>query len=162
MKQLAMVAALCVFVTPSSTGEARENRVLGCSVGKARAAQSSGGPALVANVPRAMTPIDLNAVQMTDKSVTRRVVVEGLFARRTETDTIEVTARFVNCTKKPLQIDARSSFLDADQFPSEPTSAWQRIFLPPLATGVYREQSMGRNVANYLIELRGADQRQFR
>lgn len=162
MKQLTIVAALCVLIAPSSAGQARENRVIKCSVGKARAAQSTGGAALVANVPRAMTPIDLNAVQMTDKGVIRSVLVEGLFARRTETDTIEVTARLVNCSKKPLQIDVRSSFMGADQFPSEPTSAWQRVFLPPFATGVYREQSMSRNVASYLIELRGADQRQFR
>ena len=36
----------------------------------ARRAAPVAGPALVANVPKSMTPIDLNAVQFTDKPCT--------------------------------------------------------------------------------------------
>lgn len=164
MRLLLVAAALSgSLAATASTLEARENRVLKCHVSRARSAPAPAGPALIANVPRSMTPISLNAVQMTDKAITRKLVVEALFARRTEADTVEITARLVNCTKKPLQVEARSSFLDSNQFPTENISAWQRVFLPPLATGMYRELSVGRgDVAHYLIELRGADQKQYR
>jgi hypothetical protein len=155
-RQILTVAALALAA--SGIAEARENRVLKCHVARARAAKSTGGPALIANVPRSMTPIDLNAVQMTDKRVVRKVVVEGLFARRTPTDTVEVVARLVNCTSQPLRLAARSSFMDQAQLPIETVSAWQAVFLQPYATGVYRETSTSnQNVANYLIELRDND-----
>ena len=141
---------------PASEGNARENRVVKCNTGKARKAGYYDGAALVANVPRSMTPIDLNAVQFTDEGLTRKMVVEGLFARRTETDTVEVSARFVNCTKRQITIRARSSFMDDVQYPVEPASAWQRITIQPFATGLYREKSMKRDeVKYYLIEIAG-------
>lgn len=146
-------AVAAVAVLPAA---AAENQVLQCKTKRARKAPHYAGPALVANIPRAMTQIDLNAVQFIDRRLTRDVLVEALFARRTATDTLEVTARLVNCTDVPIQIDARSSFLDAAQAPSEPTSAWSRVFLPPRATGIYRETSISRDdVQYYLIELSG-------
>lgn len=110
---------------------------------------------MVANVARSMTPIDLNAVQMTDRRLWKSVIVEGLFARRTETDTLEVTARFVNCTKEPIVIQARSNFMDDMQVPTENASVWKTIFISPLATAVYQERSIATTkIANYLVELR--------
>lgn len=154
MNKLLLVAGLAALST-SVAAEARENRMLKCSITRARAAPGPGGPALVANVPGAMTPIDLNAVQMTDKEVRKSVVVEGLFARRTEVNTLEVIARFVNCTKQPLAVQARTSFIDNQQVPTEPTSVWKTFYLPARATGTYSERSIGgANVASYLIELR--------
>lgn len=152
---LALATLLAAMPAPAPEADARENRPLKCKTSAARKAPGSGGPALVANVPRAMTPIDLNAVQMTDKALTRSVLVEGLWAQRTEVDTLQVTARFVNCTKKPLVIQARSSFMDSAQIPTEPASAWKTVFLPPLATAVYQERSIAMGeVAAYLVELR--------
>jgi hypothetical protein len=152
----ALVAGL-VLVTAVGEGQsllARENQVVKCKTGKARKAPAYAGAALVANVPRSMTSIDLNAVQFTDKALTRQMVVEGLFARRTDTDTVEVSARFVNCTGQPLTIRARSNFMDEVQYPVEPSSAWQRVIIQPYATGVYRERSMKRDeVKYYLIEI---------
>jgi len=136
---------------------ADENRVLKCKIGKARSQGRYHGPALVANVPKAMTPIDLEAVQMTDKAVTKSVIVEAMMARRTETNTLQVMTRVVNCTKDDLQIEARSNFMDADQMPTENASVWKRIFIPALSTGVYTESSIGRDkVATYFVELRSA------
>lgn len=156
MRLVALLAIGAALAT-CSVAMAAENRVVQCKTSKARNAPPYAGPALIANVPKSMTPIDLNAVQFTDKSITRSVIVEGLFARRTETDTVEVTARLVNCTATPLQVQARSSFMDGDQAPTEPTSAWARVYLAPYATGVYRERSIGRGeVSYYLIELAGA------
>lgn len=154
----ALVAGVIVLaaVGEGQVVAARENRVVKCKTGAARSAPPYAGAALVANVPRAMTPIDLNAVQFTDKALTRQMLVEGLFARRTETDTVEVSARFVNCTGRALTIRARSSFMDDVQYPVEPASAWQRVIIQPYATGVYRERSMKRDeVKYYLIEIAG-------
>lgn len=151
----AVAAMLTLPPMLSTEAGARENRTLKCKTSVARRSQATGGPALVANIPRAMTPIDLNAVQMTDRALTRAVLVEGLWAQRTEVDTLLVTARFVNCTKKPLVIQARSNFMDSAQIPTEPVSAWKTLYLPPLATTVYQERSIGMGkVAAYLVELR--------
>lgn len=156
---LAAATAAALLVTAladSPPATARENQVVKCKTSKARKAPEYAGAALVANVPRSMTSIDLNAVQFTDKALTREMVVEGLFARRTETDTVEVSARFVNCTGRQLIIRARSNFMDEVQYPVEPSSAWQRVIIQPYATGVYRERSMKRDeVKYYLIEIAG-------
>ena len=66
-----------------------------------------------------------------------------------------MTARFVNCTKNPIVIQARSNFMDDQQVPTENASVWKTVFISPLATAVYQERSIGTTkVANYLIELR--------
>lgn len=151
------VAIAIAAVGAAAPAYADENRVLKCKIGKARAQGRYHGPALVANVPKSMTPIDLEAVQMTDKAVTKSVIVEAMMARRTETNTLQVMTRLVNCTKDDIQVEARSSFMDADQMPTEPTSIWKRIFIPALSTGVYSESSIGRDkVATYFVEVRSA------
>ncbi|MES2496824.1 MAG: hypothetical protein V4618_11960 [Pseudomonadota bacterium] len=135
--------------------QARENRPVKCDIGDAKRSMSAGGPALVANVPSAMTPIDLNAVQMTDRKLANRVVVEAMFARRTDTNSIEVITRFVNCTKKTVELDARSSFMDENQVPTEDSTFWKKVILGPKSTGVYRGLSIGRDeVKYYLVEVR--------
>lgn len=158
MKSLRIASILLLAAGfAAGSASAAENQVVKCKTAKARKSAPYAGPALVANVPRSMTPIDLNAVQFTDKALARQVVVEGLFARRTETDTVEVTARFINCTGEPLQVQARSSFMDETQNPTEPTSVWSRVAIPAYGTGVYRERSMGRDeVKYYLVELTAA------
>ena len=149
-----LATAACLTVT-STTASARENRVLKCKLSKVRGAPQKTGPALVHGVKKALTPIDLNAVQMTEKWLAKRVLVEGLWAQRTGTDALLVTARLVNCTKKPLVVRARSNFMDVTQMPTEEASAWKTIFLPARATGVYQERSIGtKNVAAYFVELR--------
>lgn len=149
---LTAIAAGALIALPA---QARENRPVKCDIGDAKRSVSSGGPALVANVPSSMTPIDLNAVQMTDKKLANRVVVEAMFARRTETNSVEVITRFVNCTKKVVELDARSSFMDADQAPTEDSTFWKKVILQPKATGVYRGLSIGRDeVKYYLVEVR--------
>jgi hypothetical protein len=148
-----MLAGLAGALAPQPA-ETRENRPLKCRIGAARRAAAPVGPVLVANVPRAMTPVSLDAVQMTDR-VWKKVVVEGLFARRTPTDTLEVTARLVNCTTAPLVVQVRSSFLDAAQAPAEPAAVWRTVHIAPLSMATYQERSIATTaVAHYLIELR--------
>jgi hypothetical protein len=117
-----------------------------------------GAAAVIAPVTRgAFTPIPLESVQLIDKSLSRKIVAQGVEARRTETDTVEVVARVVNCGKDPLQLQLRTSFLSSAQSPTEPTSSWQRIYVAPKSTGVYTEKSISRDVAHYLIEVRRGD-----
>jgi hypothetical protein len=149
------LALALLAVTVAAPALATENKTLSCKTYLARWAGSSGGPALVANVPRSMTPIDLNAVQFTDKKLGKKMIVEGLFAQRTAMDGLKVMARLVNCSKEPLVVQLRSNFMDANQLPTEAASAWKTVFLSPKATAVYEENSIGRAmVASYLIELR--------
>ena len=117
-----------------------------------------GVAATIAPVTRgAFTPIPLESIQLIDKTLSRKIVAQGVEARRTETDTVEVVARVVNCGKDPLQLQLRTSFLSAGQSPTEPVSSWQRIYLAPKSTGVYTEKSISRDVAHYLIEVRKGD-----
>ena len=158
MTKKLLLVGLIPLAFATTAGEARENRTLKCNISAARADGGSGGPALVANVPRSMTPISLDAVQWTDKTLRRKMVVEGLFARRNEAENVEVTARFVNCTTKDLVIQARASFMDASQFPTEKTSAWINVSIPARATGVYNGRSVGGpKVEHFLVEIRNAN-----
>jgi hypothetical protein len=157
MREHAMKKAFAalLLLTAGTVAEARDNRLLRCGITAARTDPGKGGPALVADIPHALTPIDLDAVLWTDVWTLRHIVLEGLFAQRTEANTIEVTARFVNCTKKPVSIQVRSNFMDKNQIPTEPASVWRTVFLSPRSTAVYQERSIGTDrVANYLIELR--------
>ncbi len=149
------LAAIGLALLAQTAAEARENRTVKCYTYRARWAESSGGPALVANIPSSMTPIDLNGVQFTDKKLGRSMIIEAVFAQRTPTNGLKVTTRFVNCTKQPLAVQLRASFMDANQIPTEKSSAWKTVFISPLATGVYEESSIGRDrVDAFLIELR--------
>lgn len=112
------------------------------------------GPALVGQgYGLEMTPIPIDALQYTDGSVASSVAVQAVRATRSATDTVQVTARVVNCTDKPISVRARSSFMDEKQIPTEPTSAWKILFLSPKATSIYQEFSISTNVSHYLIEL---------
>lgn len=145
---------LAVALAVSAPALAVENKPLKCKTYLARWAGSPGGPALVANVPRSMTPIDLNAVLFTDKKLGKSMIVEGLFAERTPVDNLRVMARLVNCTKKPMVVQARSNFMTEQQLPTEKASMWKTVYLSPLSTAVYEETSVGPKVGAYLIELR--------
>lgn len=112
------------------------------------------GPALVGQgYGLKMTDIPLDALQFTDAAVASSVAVQAVRAVRSETDTVQVTARVVNCTDKQIAVRARTSFMDDKQIPTEPTSAWRVLFLAPRATTVYREFSTSTKVSHYLIEL---------
>ena len=146
-----LCAGLCTAVSVAHAAEP----VLKCNFSKAYKADPRQGPALSAAAQGALKEIPLDAVQFIDKAITRKVLVQGLYARRSGVDTVEVIARLINCTDHPLQVEGRTAFMDAAQIPTEPTSAWQRVFLAPRATGIYREISTAnQGVANFLVELR--------
>lgn len=155
---LVVVAALALVALSANTAAAqvRPQDQLKCDF--YRANRPTAAPAVIAPLARgAFTPIPLESVQLIDKALSRKIVAQGVEARRTETDTVEIVARVVNCGKDPLQLQLRTTFLSAGQSPTEPVSSWQRIFVAPKSTGVYTEKSISRDVAHYLIEVRRGD-----
>jgi hypothetical protein len=125
-----------------------------CTVTRtARPADAS--PALVQQEYGAShTPIPVNAVSFTHEGLAAHVGVQALFAGRTDTGTVQVSARLVNCTDQAIVLRARTSFLLRSTAPAEPASAWQPVFLPARATTVYQERSLSMDgVASYLIEI---------
>lgn len=112
------------------------------------------GPALVGEeYGRQATPIPLDSVQFSNWNVAKSVAVQRLFAARTATNTVQVTARFVSCSDAPVSLLVRTSFVDGNQAPTEPASGWRPISVQPRMTGSYTEFSTSTNVANYLIEI---------
>jgi hypothetical protein len=141
----------------SVAAAAAENTVVRCETWRARAAGPSGGPALVANVPSSMTPIDLNAVLFTDKKLSKSVVVETVQAMRVPSQDLKIFARFVNCSKNNLTVQVRTNFLNATQAPSEAPTPWRTLFISPKATSGYEDISIsGAKVGAFYIELRQA------
>ena len=113
------------------------------------------GPALASPAPGALQPLPLDTVNVTDPNILRKVMVQSVVARQTETKTVQVSAQLVNCTDYPLQVEGRTHFYDASQVETEPTSAWQRVTLGPRTLATYSERSVGtEQVASYLVELR--------
>jgi hypothetical protein len=113
------------------------------------------GPALVGQpYGMAMTPLPLNSVQFGSDAASRSVAVQSLYAARTQTSTVEVSARFLSCQDKAATVLVRTSFLRANSAPAEPPSAWKSLYLEPRATAVYSELSTSIDAAHYLIEVR--------
>jgi Protein of unknown function (DUF1425) len=112
------------------------------------------GDALVALAYDAMTPIPVDAVQFTNEALAHQVVVQQLSAHRTPTDTVQVTARLVNCTDAPVVVGSRLHFMDANHLPLEDVSVWQRVVLRPRAMAQLQESSLTRGVEHYVVELR--------
>jgi len=152
-----LMAAVAILALSAFPAMAADTRVQ-CdfySLERAQAAARTQGPALLGQVTTAMTPVALDAVYVFDNAIRRKVMAQDLFARRTPNNSVELIARLVNCTDFPLQVQGRTSFLDAQQIPTENKSAWQTIFIQPRSFATYREVSIGANVAYYMIELKG-------
>ncbi len=116
------------------------------------------GQVIMGPLPGTMTAVPLNSVRVIDPRIANKVLVQSVAARRTETGTVEVQSRLINCTDFPLQVQGRTMFLDTANFNVEPPSAWQRVFLPPRSFGQYQEKSTDiRRVANFTVELREGD-----
>jgi hypothetical protein len=115
------------------------------------------GPALVAQEYGEITPIPLDAVQFTNPQLKEQLVVQSLKASRTPTNTVQVSARIINCTDAPLVLGLRSHFfMGEEQADNEQESAWSKLIIQPRALGGYKESSLTAEVLNYLIEIRDA------
>lgn len=112
------------------------------------------GMALVSEEYGLTSPIPLNSIQFTDPGLEDLFVIQSIRAKRTDTDTVMVSARMVNCTGSVIQLGIRSTFFDKDQQLYGPPSGWKTIFLQPHALGYYQEASDGIDIAHYLLEFR--------
>lgn len=153
---MAGLAALAAGLAGCATPVARPPN-LACDFTPYLAAQTAG-PAVLAPLPGTLTPVPLNSVRIIDPRIGNKVLVQQALARRTETGTVEVQSRLVNCTDYPLQVQGRTLFLDANDMDVEPPSAWQRVYLSPRSLGQYGEKSVDqKRVANFTVELREGD-----
>jgi hypothetical protein len=114
------------------------------------------GRGLVAQEYGAITPIPLDAVQFTNQRLSKQLAVQFLQARRTETNTVQVTARMINCTDSALVVGVRTNFMDKEQAPTEAETIWQNVILQPRSMGTYQESSLSKAVEFYVVELRNA------
>ena len=113
------------------------------------------GPVLVSLVPGAHTDMPLNTVNITDVAITNKILLQATNAQRTDTGTVRVWARMVNCTNFHLQLEGRTHFLNAGQAPVEGVTAWQRVHMPARAIGTFTDLSIAtKDVETYLIEIR--------
>lgn len=141
-----------------STSVYAAETLLECDFKAQKKAGRAPGPAMIAPVIEALTPIPLNAVQIGDKDIARKILVQSVNARRTQTNTVQVIVRMVNCTDYEQHVQLRSSFMDDAQVPVEPTSAWNTVFIPPRSMGVYTENSISTDaVAYFFAEMRESD-----
>jgi hypothetical protein len=103
----------------------------------------------------AAPPAIAASVRSLEYGLSGRVAAADLGTTRTAAGTVAVTYRLTNCTAGPLQIEARTHFLDAQGAPTEGPSGWRRVFLPSFGTDTYQESSADvRAVASYYIEMR--------
>ncbi len=113
------------------------------------------GPALVGEeYGLLLTPIPLDSVIFMDNATASQVVVQSMRTSRTATNTVRLDARLFNCSRTPLEVQARVSFLLANQAPAESESAWRSILIQPGAMANFSEQSLsGGDIAHYLVEI---------
>lgn len=117
--------------------------------------QVAAAPSALPGQPSPVLEMPLNSVSITDHNIIQKVYVRAVNARRTPTGTAEVYAQILNCTDHPLQAEARVQFYDTAQAPTEPVSAWRRLYLPPRTSNTYRESSLGADaVRYYMVEMR--------
>jgi hypothetical protein len=162
MRYLALSCAVCALMVAGCTHTQKVSRpVVECSTPSWAQVQGSASPSQISqpalvgkDYGMAMTPIPLDAVQFTSKALAETLAIQSVAARRTPTDTVQVTSRVVNCTDKVINFLVRTSFMDANQVPAEPVSAWRTVIVQPRATALYQENSIGKeSVVHYLIEV---------
>ena len=113
------------------------------------------GPVLVPLVPGSAEVMPLNAVNITDAAITNKIVVQSTNARREANGDVTAFARLLNCTDYPLQLEARTHFLDGGQIDAEPVTAWTRLHSTAHSFVAYTTRSTaGSVVESYLIEVR--------
>ena len=113
------------------------------------------GPVVVPLVPGSAEAMPLNAVNITDAAITNKVLVQSTNARREANGDITVFARLLNCTDYPLQLEARTHFLDGGQIDAESVTAWTRLHSAAHGFVGYTTRSTARTaVQSYLVEVR--------
>ena len=145
---------LVAAITLASCGPLREGPAAGTKAGTLRQ-----GPY--------ETPMDQVVVLDRDLAVwtgknwssRSKIAVQKHGARRTGSSALEVIAEIRNRTNDPIKVEARTTFYDAQEFPTSEPSAWQPVRLPAQGTANYTEFSKSPNAEHYLVEVRRAQGR---
>lgn len=98
-------------------------------------------------------PEKLNAVCYVSDDLVDELFVQNQEYRRTPNNTFEVVCTLKNLTGKPLHLQARTQYFDADRRHMEGPGAWQQIFLPPLGIETYTAYSYTSGPAYYYVEV---------
>lgn len=154
-RSLLTLAAATAMLAACATAPAPPGRTTTCDARALEQSTLASNGALTPQLPGTFTPIPLDQVTMLEPGMARWLMVQSVGASRTETNTMQVVTRLVNCTDQTVQVEGRVHFLASDQSATEPVSAWRRVIIPARSIGSYRESSVAvREVSNYLIELR--------
>ncbi len=106
------------------------------------------------NLQRRIPNEERDKLSVRNKNYTGRIAVENQGGRRSSTGTLEVYVVLRNRTTEPIQIEARSTFFDAQRLPIDGPTAWRRLYLPQNSFATYKELSTRVQASNYLIEVR--------
>lgn len=148
--------AVLLLLASVLTGCASVKPGLQCNLGPVAKEQQQPvkGPALVPEIQGSMRPMPLDAVDLTDKDITRRVIVQSTYGERLRTDLLAASARFANCTDYNLALEGRTHFMDAQDEQTGPTTAWRPFFVPARSVETYKALSTSPRAQKYLIEVR--------
>lgn len=112
------------------------------------------GPALVGlEYGTQDTPIPLDSIQFSDKSIVKSLSIQRLVATRTATNSVQVSARFISCEANSFAVRVRTSFFDSSLALTEASSAWQTIYFQPHLITSYEERSISPQADHYLLEV---------
>jgi hypothetical protein len=100
------------------------------------------------------TTIRWDSASLLDDAIARKIAVENITAGRSPTGTLQVVTILRNRTDFEQQVEARTTFYDADGVPLESASGWQRIVLGPNAFENYECLSMSIGAGHYHVEIR--------
>ena len=108
-------------------------------------------PANTAGVRNAPPP----TVSLKDRELIGTIQVDSVKLRRLADNRAGVVVRYLNCTGREVQIEARTHFLDQDRIHTEDVTEWKALILPPRSRDVYRTQSVKKPDPKYLkVEVR--------
>ncbi len=100
-----------------------------------------------------MSPLPLNSVQYDSSETAHAMAVQQLYAERTATNSVRVTARFVSCMDRPQVVRMRTTFLRQSQASAEEPTTWKTVHLTPRGLAQYEELSVSPDAHFYLIEV---------
>jgi uncharacterized protein YcfL len=100
--------------------------------------------------------VEMNQIFLVDDFSKANVEVLKHNARRSSTGTVEIWAQLRNKSSKPIRVECRVQFLDRQQVPVEPFSAWRPVFIQGGSMATYTEISTKvQEVGYYILEIKG-------
>jgi hypothetical protein len=102
-----------------------------------------------------LAPVPANSFNYIEGNLGNKIVVRNAALSLNGSGTTRLDVGFANCTDFPLQIEARTQFMNDNGVPLENASGWKRVFLQPRSLSQYFESSTSdQPVASYLVDVR--------